>query len=126
MRKPLRPWRTVSKNALCRPVSQSAKNLKTITQKVRESLEEFARAIEQLAHSAYSTLTEDHIRRGAGKAFADSVEDPTIKIQLLLGGEQMVNEDLRQGLELQAVLLASRPHKMSARKFLGSRSPPTR
>jgi hypothetical protein len=36
----------------------------------------------------------------------------------------MVNEALRQALELQAVLLAARPHKTSAGKFWGSRLPP--
>jgi hypothetical protein len=50
--------------------------------------------------------------------FADGVEDPAIKIQLLVGGEKMVNEALRQALELQAVLLA-------ARTFWGSQPPPT-
>jgi hypothetical protein len=33
-------------------------------------------AIEQLAHRTYLTLPEDHIRREAGKAFADRLEDP--------------------------------------------------
>jgi hypothetical protein len=42
-----------------------------------------------------------------GKAFADGVEDPAIKIQLLLGGEKMMNKALRQALELQTVLLAA-------------------
>jgi hypothetical protein len=54
----------------------------------------------------------------AGKAFADSVEDPAIKIQLLLG-EETVNEALRQAIELQTVLLAASPHKTSARAFWG-------
>jgi hypothetical protein len=61
--------------------------LKTRTQGIGESLHEIATAVEQLANSAYSALTEGHIRREAGKAFADGVEDPAIKIQLLLGGE---------------------------------------
>jgi hypothetical protein len=63
-----------------------------------ESLQEFATAIEQLAHRAYPTLPEDHIRREAGKAFADGVEDPNIKIQLLLGGEKTVNKALSRHL----------------------------
>jgi hypothetical protein len=88
-------------------------------------MQEFAMAIEQLAHHAYPTLPEDHIRREAGKAFADGAEDPDIKTQLLLGGEKMINEALRQALKLQAVLLATRLHKTNARTFLGSRSPPT-
>jgi hypothetical protein len=56
-------------------------------------------------------LPEEHIRREAGKAFADGVKDPDIKIQLLLGGEKTVNEALWQALELRAVLLAARPHR---------------
>jgi hypothetical protein len=88
-------------------------------------LQEFALGIEQLACCAYLPLPEDHIRREAGKAFADSIEDLAVKIQLLLGGEKKVNEALQQALELQAVLLAPRPHKMRARTFWGSRlSPP--
>jgi hypothetical protein len=54
-------------------------------------LQEFARAVEQLDHSAYPALPEDHIRREAGKAFADGVEDHAIPIQLLLEREKTVN-----------------------------------
>jgi hypothetical protein len=79
-------------------------------------LKEFATAIEQLAQNVYPGLPEDHIRREIGKALADWVEDPTIKIPLLQG-EKMVNKTLRQALELQAMLLAVRPHKMGARTF---------
>jgi hypothetical protein len=63
-------------------------------------LQEFATAIKQLTHDAYPTLPKDLIRREGCKAFADSVEDPAIKIQLLLGKEKTV-EALRQALELQ-------------------------
>jgi hypothetical protein len=58
------------------------------TQKAGESLQDFATAIEQLAHRAYPTLPEDHVRREAGRAFTYGVKDPDIKIQLLLGGEK--------------------------------------
>jgi hypothetical protein len=34
--------------------------------------------------------------REAGKVFTYGIQDPDIKIQLLLGGENTVNEDLRQ------------------------------
>jgi hypothetical protein len=57
-------------------------------------LQEFATATEQITHSDYPILPEDHIRRKAGKAFVDVIEDPAIKIQLLLGKEKMVNEAL--------------------------------
>jgi hypothetical protein len=49
--------------------------------------------------------------------FAYGVEDPAIKVQLLLGGQKIVNEALKQDLELHAVLLAGRLHKMSTRTF---------
>jgi hypothetical protein len=72
------------------------------------------------------TLPEDHIRREAGKTFVYRVQDPDIKIQLLLGGEKTVNEALRQALELQAILVATRPHKNNTKTYCGNRSPPTR
>jgi hypothetical protein len=67
----------------------------TRTQKAGESSQDFATAIEQLAHRAYPTLPDDHIRREAGRAFAWGVKDPDIKIQPLLEGEKRVNEALR-------------------------------
>jgi hypothetical protein len=91
--------------------------LKTRTQGVRESLQEFTIAIKQFTLSLYPTLPEDHVRREAGKAFIDRVEDPDIKIKLLLGGQKTVTEALRQTLKLQAMLLATRTHKRSARIF---------
>jgi hypothetical protein len=96
--------------------------LKTRTQKAGETLQEFATAIEQLAHRAYPALPEDHVRRKAGKAFVHGVADPDVKIQLLVGGEKTVNEALRQALELQAVFLAARPRKT----LWGNRSPQPR
>lgn len=77
-------------------------------------MQEFATAIELLAHCVYSPLPEDHIRKEAGKVFADRVEDTAIKIQLLLGGEKIVYEALRQAPKLQGVLLAARPKKRAA------------
>jgi hypothetical protein len=100
--------------------------LTTRTQKTGESLQDFATAIEQLAHRAYPTLPEDHIRSEAGRAFACGVKDPDINIELLLGGEKTVNEALRQALELQAVLVAARPHQNNTNTYRGNGSPPTR
>jgi hypothetical protein len=79
-------------------------------------LQEFATTVEQLVYRACSALPEDHIRREAGKAFADG-EDPAIKIQ---EGQKAVKEALRQ-----AVILAVRNQKTSARTYGGSRSSPT-
>jgi hypothetical protein len=84
----------------------------------------FATVVEQLAHRAYPTLPQDHIRREAGKAFTDWLEDHKIKVALLMEGEEAANEALRQALELQAVFLAARSHKTSTKTFWGSRSPP--
>jgi hypothetical protein len=96
-----------------------------VTQRAGESLQDFATAVEQLAHRAYPTLPEDHIRREAGKAFTDGVEDHEIKVALLIGGKKTVNEALRQALELQAVFLAARSNTTSTKTFWESRSPPT-
>jgi hypothetical protein len=72
--------------------------LKTRTQIAGESLQDFATAIEQLAHRAYPTPPEDHIRREVGKTFADGVEDHKIRVPLLIGGKKTVNEALRRAL----------------------------
>jgi hypothetical protein len=88
-------------------------------------MQEFDRAVEQLDHSAYSLLPGDDIRRKAGKELADGVEDLAITIQLQLERGKTVSYALRQALELQAVLLAARPHKTSSRTYWGSRSPHT-
>jgi hypothetical protein len=99
--------------------------LTTRTQEAGESLQDFATAIEQLAHHAYHTLPEGHVWRKAGRAFAYEVADPDIKIQLLLGGEKMVNEALRHARELQAVLVVVRPQKNYAKTHRGIGSHPT-
>jgi hypothetical protein len=54
--------------------------LKTRAQGVSESLQDFATTVEQLAHSAYTALPKDNVRREAGRAFADRVEDPDTNI----------------------------------------------
>jgi hypothetical protein len=69
------------------------------------------------------TLIEDYIGREAAKAFAYGVEDPDIKIKLLLGGEKTVNKALRQALEVQAVLVAARHHKNNSKTYRGAHHP---
>jgi hypothetical protein len=78
-----------------------------------------------LAHRAYPTLPEEHIGRETWKGFAYGVQDPDIKIQLLLGREETVNEALRQALELQTVLAADRPYKNNTKTYRENQSPPT-
>jgi hypothetical protein len=97
----------------------------TMTQKPEESLQGFAKAIEQLAHRAYPTLSEDHIRMEAWNAFSYCVRDPDIKFQLLLGGETTVCEALRKALELHAVMVAARPHLNTHKTYWENRSPPS-
>jgi hypothetical protein len=48
------------------------------------------------------------VRRKADKAFTNRVEDLHIKMQVLLGGQKMVNKALRQALELQAMFLSDK------------------
>jgi hypothetical protein len=43
-------------------------------------LQEFATAVQQQSHCTYTAMTEDNIRREAGKVFANRVEDTAIKI----------------------------------------------
>jgi hypothetical protein len=74
--------------------------LKTRTQGVGESLQQFARIIEQFGNCAYLTLLEDHIRREAGETFSDSVEDSAIKMPLLGEKRKTTNEALRVDIEL--------------------------
>jgi hypothetical protein len=59
-----------------------------MTQKTRESLQDFATVTEQLAHRACPTLPENHMWRVLGKAFAYGVEEPNIIIQLLFKEEK--------------------------------------
>jgi hypothetical protein len=56
-------------------------------------------------------LPEDYIRREAGKAFVDGVEDSDIKINLLLGGEKILREAPRQTLQLHTELIVVRSPK---------------
>jgi hypothetical protein len=72
----------------------------TRTQKPGEPLQDIATAIEMLALRAYPNLPADYVAREAGKAFAYGISNAEIKIQLLLGGENTLNEALRQALEI--------------------------
>jgi hypothetical protein len=72
-------------------------------------------------HRSYPALSEDHIRRETGRTFAVTDGDPDIKLQQLLGDEEMVRA-LRQAFELQALFCAARPWKMSTRKICESQS----
>jgi hypothetical protein len=85
-------------------------------------LQEFATGVKQLAHQAYTAPPKDNVRRQADKAFADGVdvEDPAIKIQMLLGGEETVNKAIRHALKLLAV----RAQKNECQDILGGAESP--
>jgi hypothetical protein len=114
MKKPLRSWRTTSRTSTWPPrIVVSQNRGPSVSNNPCKNLP-------QPSNSSPTAPTPHYqIRREAGTAFADGVEDPAIKLQLLLGGGKTVNEALRQ-----AVLLAARPHKTNATVFWESRSPP--
>jgi hypothetical protein len=101
----LRPWRTASGIKSGRHISQSAKIEDPGSRRIIARISHSCRTA---CPSLLLPLPEHGIRREAGKEFTDRVEEPTIKIQLLLRGEKTVNEALRQALELKTVLLAPR------------------
>jgi hypothetical protein len=96
---------------------------RTSTQKTREPLQGFSTAIEQLAHLACPTLSEDHMRREAGKAFSYWVRDLDINILLLMGGEKTVSGAQRKALELHAVMVTARPLQNTRKTNRGTRWP---
>lgn len=104
MKKPLMPGRIASGTGTWPHHYHSQLKM---TQNIRISSQEFATAIEWLAHHAYPAQSKGHIRKDPGKAFTDGIEDPAIRIQLLQGGVKTVTEALRQALELQAILLGT-------------------
>jgi hypothetical protein len=66
----------------------AARNSRSTENKDRihnEPLQGFSTAVEQLTHSAFPALQDNHVRRGPGKAFIDSIGEHSIKQQLLLG-----------------------------------------
>jgi hypothetical protein len=95
------------------------------TWRATESLQDFATAIEQLAHRTYPTLPEGPHTEGNGESVCRRVEDPGIKMYLILGVEKTSNKVFRQALELHAVLIVTRPQKTNNGAIRGSRSPLT-
>jgi hypothetical protein len=69
--------------------------LKARVQMSGETLQEFAAAVEQLAHQALVGLTVGFIQTGVADVFIDGVRD------LLMGGDRTVNEALNQDLNLE-------------------------
>jgi hypothetical protein len=76
--------------------------LKARVQTSGETLQEFATAIEQLAHWALVGLPIGYIQTKAAHAFIDGVRDRVVKQHLLMGGDRTLNEALNQALKLEA------------------------
>jgi kynurenine formamidase len=72
-----------------------------------EALQEFAPAVEQLAHRALVGLPLAFIQTEAAHTFIDSVRDQEVKQHLLMGGDRNLNEALNQALKLEAAKAAA-------------------
>ncbi|XP_069679573.1 adventurous-gliding motility protein Z-like [Periplaneta americana] len=79
--------------------------LKTRVQQSGESLQEFAMAVEQLAHKALRGLPNDFIAGEAAYTFGSGVRDPEIKQQLLLAEHRTINAALAAALRMEAAKL---------------------
>ncbi|XP_069683895.1 adventurous-gliding motility protein Z-like [Periplaneta americana] len=87
--------------------------LKTRVQQSGESLQEFAMAVEQLAHKALRGLPNDFIAGEAAYTFGSGVRDPEIRQQLLLAEHRTINAALAAALRMEAAKSAagvSTPH----------------
>jgi len=72
-------------------------------------LQEFAAAVEQLAHRALFGLPVAFIQIEAAHSFIDGVRDRELKQHLLIGGDRTLNEALNQALKLEAEKAAAGP-----------------
>jgi hypothetical protein len=72
-----------------------------------ETLQEFAAAVEQLAHRAFVGLPEGHIQTEAAQAFIDGIRDREVKQYLLMGGDRTLNEALNRAVKLEAAKAAA-------------------
>jgi hypothetical protein len=72
--------------------------LKARVQTGGETLQEFAAAVEQLAHRALVGLPLCHIQTEAAHAFINGIRDREVKQYLLMGGDRTLNEALNQAV----------------------------
>jgi hypothetical protein len=84
-------------------------HLKARVQSGGETLQEFAAAVEQLAHRALVGLPEGHIQTEAAHAIIDGIRDREVKQHLLMGGDRTLNEALNQAVKLEAAKAAAWP-----------------
>jgi hypothetical protein len=84
--------------------------LKARVQMSGETLQEFAEAVEQLAHRALVGLPVGLIHTEAAHASIDGVRDRKVKQHLLMGADRTLNEALHQDFKLEAAKAAAGPH----------------
>jgi hypothetical protein len=89
-------------------------HLKARVQMSSETLQEFAAAVEQLAHRALVGLPVGYIQMEAAHACIDGVRDREVKQHLLMGGDRTLNEAFNQALKLEAAAWpTARPREMT-------------
>ena len=81
--------------------------LKARMQESGETLQEFAAAVEQLAHRALVGLPVAFIQTEAAHSFIDGIRDREVKQHLFMGGDLTLNEALNQALKLEAAKAAA-------------------
>jgi hypothetical protein len=99
------------------------------TQCIKGSMQEFATAIEYLAHRAHVELPEYLISTEATRVFTNGVSEQEIRRQLLLGCNKTLSEAVNEALDMEAANTAVgtslRIRQMTPRKFEKSQSPKT-
>jgi len=84
-------------------------HLKARVQASGKTLQEFAAAVEQLAHRALVGLPVAFIQTEAAHSFIDGIRDREVKQHHLMGGDQTLNEAFNQALKLEAAKAAAGP-----------------
>jgi len=82
-------------------------------------LQDFAAAVEQLAHRALVGLPVAFFQTGAAHAFMDGIRDRELKRHLLKGGDRTLNEALNQAMKMEASKAAPEP-PARLQKFTGA------
>jgi hypothetical protein len=90
------------------------------TQKAGESLQDFATAIEQFP-SCLPHSSRRPYKAGGRESIRIRVKRPRHKNSTTAGRGK---DGIRQALELQALLVAARPHQNNTNTYRGNRSPP--
>jgi len=87
--------------------------LKTRVKASGETLQEFAAAVEQLAHRAMVGLPVAFVQTETAHSFIDGIRDRELKQHFLMEGDRTLNEALNQALKLEAAKAAvGRPTRM--------------